>query len=70
MRTWHPDSWTVQARELADNFYSWDDKDHAFMSLRHSYRHPLIRLRACKRFGKLRRKNNIEISYKITKAYY
>lgn len=56
MKTWHPDSWSKQARRLADNFLKWDDKEEAKKALFNSYRHPRIVLRACKRFGKKVRK--------------
>lgn len=50
MRTWHPDSWSVQARRLADRFFEWEDKEDALKSLHNSYRHPLIKQRAIKSF--------------------
>lgn len=54
-RTYHPKSWSKQARELADRFLSWDDLDAAYEGLRNSYRCDMIRLRALKRFGRIRR---------------
>lgn len=50
MRTWHPESWSVQARDLADRFFAWEDKEAALRGLHNSYRCPLIRQRAIKRF--------------------
>ena len=58
-RTYHPKSWSKQARNLADRFLEWDDLDDAYRSLRNSYRHPRIRLRALKRFGRIRRHKHI-----------
>lgn len=57
MRTWHPKSWSAQARELADRFLMWEDKEDALKSLENSYRHPLIRQRAIKRFIRKIKKN-------------
>lgn len=62
MKTWHPDSWSKQARELADTIYSQyldgsrslEDAENFFSN---SYRNPLERRRAAKRFGRLLRKN-------------
>lgn len=59
MRTWHPKSYSQQARELADKFFEWEDKKDAFEILQHTYRAPIIAFRAAKRFGrKMREKNN------------
>lgn len=81
MRTYHPKSWSQQARIMADNqFEDWRDaidgtterlypdpenekwinddkseKNHVTY-FHHSFRHPLIRRRAAKRFGRLVRK--------------
>lgn len=64
MRTWHPDSWSKQARELADRIYNQLGEGEDKYSLKeaenffsNSYRHPLIRQRAAKRFGRLIRRN-------------
>ena len=62
MKTWHPDSWSKQARELANTIYiqyiegsrSLEDSVNFFSN---SYRSPLERRRAAKRFGRLRRRN-------------
>ena len=78
MRTYHPDSWSQQARKMADNYFAdWrdandgtmekmytDPRDKKFIEeekceqnhvkyIHHSFRHPLIRRRAAKRFGRL-----------------
>ena len=50
MNTYHPKSWSEQARELADKFFEWEDKDAAIIALKNSYRAPIIKLRAIKRF--------------------
>ena len=64
MRTYHPESWSVQARELADRIYNQLGEGENKYSLKeaenffsNSYRHPLIRQRAAKRFGRLVRRN-------------
>ena len=78
MRTWHPKSWSEQARDKADlAYFSWFDakysnrkvypgdeelhekeKDTAFWvaTFANSYRPPIIRYRAAKRFRRLVRK--------------
>ena len=56
MRTWRPESWSQQARNMSDGvirnvnngYWSIDEAVRFFQV---SYRHPLIRMRAAKRFG-------------------
>lgn len=64
MRTYHPESWSVQARKLADKIYNQLGEGECKYSLKeaenffsNSYRPPLIRQRAVKRFGRLVRRN-------------
>lgn len=57
-RTYHPDSYSKQARKLADNFLQWEDLDDALKCLCNSYRCPMIRYRAIKRFVRKRKKIN------------
>ena len=70
MRKYRPKSWSAQAREMADKqiFQTMQDGNPVF-SLRffgNSYRAPIIRGRAAKRFGRAMRKAGIDIfSYKI-----
>ena len=52
MRTYRPKSYSEQARILADNFLVWEDTEEALKALFDSYRHPIVRYRACKRFGR------------------
>ena len=54
-RKYRPPSWSKQARDLSDRFLEWENLDEAYASLRNSYRHPRIKLRALKRFGRKRR---------------
>lgn len=56
MRTWHPESWSVQARRLANKYLKWEDREDARKSLCNCYYEGLIRQRAAKRFGKISRK--------------
>ena len=49
-KNWHPASWSQQARELGDRFYIWENKEEAIVALKNSYRAPIIRYRAIKRF--------------------
>jgi len=55
-RTYHPQSYSTQARALADQFLSWEDLDEAIVCLCHSYRCPMIRYRAIKRFIRKRKR--------------
>lgn len=66
MRTYHPKSWSEQAREMADK-QAWQVNHYVdytiadavcFFSI--SYRHPLIRNRAAKRFGHLVRAGKVK----------
>lgn len=52
-KNWHPKSWSQQARELGDIFfYNWENKEEAIATLKNSYRAPIIRYRAIKRFAR------------------
>ncbi len=58
MRSYHPESWSAQARKMCDNqiemveagYCTIDEAIHFFST---SYRHSLIRHRAAKRFGRM-----------------
>lgn len=66
MKNWRPESWSKQARRKADvRFKNSDDLTLTFYFLRLDYEqtHSLRELRAIKRFGKLRRKNNMVVQY-------
>jgi hypothetical protein len=70
-RTYHPESWSQQARAIADSIFNqviyytyeyperWTDKDTpekwATEFFQTYYRHPLIRQRAAARYGRLLR---------------
>lgn len=81
MKSFHPASWSQQARKLADNQFDWfrranecgdpdswliqkdpntglslADEESYVIFFSTSYRHPRIRHRAAKRFGRLVRK--------------
>lgn len=56
MKTYRPKSYSEQARILADNFLVWEEREEAKETLFNSYRCPLVRYRACKRFGRKCRK--------------
>ena len=55
-KTFHPESWSKQARRLADNFFEWEDKADALECLKNSYHEGLIKIRALKRFGRKMKK--------------
>ena len=64
MRTWHPQSWSQQARNLSNNViesvntgYKTIKEATNFFS--HSYRAPLICYRAAKRFGRKVREGKV-----------
>lgn len=65
MRTYHPESWSYQAREMCNKQiwqvahyenYTISNALHFFNT---SYRHPMIVNRAAKRFGRIRRRSSI-----------
>ena len=62
---YHPRSWSVQARELADRIAF--NVNHGYLSIQeashwfsNSYRHPMIKNRAAKRFGRLVRTGKVK----------
>ena len=64
MYTYHPDSWSQQARKMADDEVwcinnGWQTIEGATRFFSTSYRHPLIRGRAAKRFGRLLRAGKV-----------
>ena len=66
MKKYRPKSWSEQAREMADNqIYQVLEKECSIAySLRffsNSYRAPIIRHRAAKRFGRVMKKYGINI---------
>lgn len=73
MYTWHPESWSQQARRMCDDEIwsvnnGWSTIEGAIHFFSNSYRAPIIRHRAAKRFGRYVRagkvKNNLEEYYK------
>ena len=73
MKTWRPESWSQQARNMCDNEIwcvnnGWSTIAGARHLFSNSYRAPIIRQRAAKRFGRYVRagkvKNNWEEYYK------
>ena len=64
MRTYHAKSYSQQARETADYiFWQYQTGEITYKGavdfFSQSYKDPLIRQRAAKRFGRLRRKKGI-----------
>jgi hypothetical protein len=64
MYTYHPKSWSQSAREFCDNYVNlintgWGTVEKAEKLFSTSYRHPLIRHRAAKRFGRLLRMGKV-----------
>lgn len=65
MRTWRPASWSQQAREMCDKQIEYINGGHAFVEdalhlFSNSYRAPIIRGRAAKRFGRLMRAGKVK----------
>lgn len=65
MRTWKPASWSQQAREMCDKQIEYINGGHAFIEdalhlFSNSYRAPIIRDRAAKRFGRLMRVGKVK----------
>ena len=50
-KNWHPASWSEQARQLADRFWTgYSNKEEGLAALKNSYRAPIIRYRAIERY--------------------
>ena len=73
MRTYHPESWSYQAREMANNQIEsinagWQTIAGTIEFFNKSYRHSMIRHRAAKYFGRKVREGkvheNLEEYYK------
>lgn len=65
-RSYHPSSWSQQAREMCGKQVMWVENgtktvQQAIEFFGKSYRHPLITGRAAKRFGRLLRAGKIHI---------
>lgn len=65
MRTWRSASWSQQAREMCDKQIEYINGGHAFIEdalhlFSNSYRAPIIRGRAAKRFGRLMRAGKVK----------
>ena len=64
MKTWHPESWSQQARNMSNNMIEsvnvgYETIEGAIHFFSHSYRAPLIRHRAAKRFGRKVREGKV-----------
>mgnify|MGYP000205122457 CR=1 FL=1 len=75
MNTYHPKSWSQQARELCDNQVEqikagWTTIEWAEHFFSTSYRHSLIRNRAAKRFGRLVRAGKVKNNYELFKTHW
>ena len=55
MKSFHPESWSQQARALSDNLFKYWEPEKVDNFFKNSYRHPLILRRAAKRYGRLMR---------------
>lgn len=65
MRIWRPLSWSQQARKMCDLQVEYVNYGHSFIEdslnlISNSYRAPIIRQRAAKRFGKLVRSGKVK----------
>ena len=64
MSTWRPKSWSELARELCDRQIALinagiNSIEYSLAFFGGSYRHPLIRQRAAKRFGRMLREGKV-----------
>lgn len=64
MRNYHPESWSQQARDMSNNEIQsinagWSTIKGGLHFFSNSYRHPLIRQRAAKHFGRKRREGKV-----------
>jgi hypothetical protein len=64
MRTYHPENWSQQAREMCDKQIKqinsgWQTIDGAVKFFSQSYRAEIIRNRAAKRFGRMVRAGKV-----------
>ena len=64
MKTWRPKSWSEQARDLCDRQIALikagiNSIECSLAFFSDSYRHPLIRQRAAKRFGRMLREGKV-----------
>ena len=72
MRTYHPESWSQQAREMCDKQVrqinsGWQTIDGTVKFFSQSYRAEIIRCRAAKRFGRMVRAGKV---HEDLEAYY
>lgn len=72
MNTYHPKSWSQQAREMSNSEIwsvnnGWQTIEGAIRFFSTSYRHPLIRERAAKHFGRMIRAGKV---HENLEAYY
>lgn len=64
MKTWHPESWSKQARNMSNDMIEsinvgYETIEGAINFFSRSYRAPLIRYRAAKRFGRKVREGKV-----------
>lgn len=68
MKSWYPQSWSEQARKMCDKQVAYVNVgmttiDNAFYLFSISYRAPIIRLRAAKRFARLLKQGKVKENY-------
>ena len=64
MKTWHPESWSKQARNMSSDMIEsinvgYETIEGAISFFSRSYRAPIIRYRAAKRFGRKVREGKV-----------
>ena len=75
MRTYHPESWSYQAREMCDRQIAsintgWQTIIGASEFFSSSYRHFMITTRAAKRFGRAVRMGNVHENITLYNKHY
>lgn len=73
-RTYHAKSWNTQAKEMCDAQIKqinsgWQTIDRAIHFFSISYRPPIVRYRAAKRFGKMLRAGKIHENIELYKTH-
>ena len=68
MKSWYPPSWSEQARKMCDRQVAYVNAEmttieNAFYLFSVSYRSPIIRYRAAKRFARLLKQDKVKKNY-------
>ena len=75
MRTWHPASYSEQAREMSNNWIEAVNEgylliDEVLYKVRVSYRQPLVKERAYRRFLRYVRAGKVKENFELYQQHY